>query len=288
MISLHVPSTGVYKEEPADADRKGCVLRIEHLSPDDGSGLRTVVFLKGCAMRCIWCSTPESHRPEPEYGESASGRIQYGSIMTVREVMEEIKKDEVFYYHSSGGVTLSGGDILCQPEFSRDILKVCRERLYQTAAELNMYGSTDRLRMLLPYLDEVYADVKMMDPQKHFRYTGAELSGILHNIRYAARSLPPGALHIRVPLVPGINDDRENITATAGFCETLGAAVGSLEFLPYHRLGITTYQYLKRNYLLTEKPAMTRAEACQRTAFLLERGYSFPLLIAGSPITGSE
>ncbi len=102
-------------------DIEGSVLRIEKSSIFDGDGLRTVVFLKGCPLRCRWCSTPESHQKEIQ--TTLDGTITYGQIMTVEDVMVEVRKDSPFYFHSGGGVTLSGGEILAQPEFAYHMLR---------------------------------------------------------------------------------------------------------------------------------------------------------------------
>ena len=107
--------------ELIDKDRQGMVLRIERSSIHDGDGFRTVVFLKGCPLRCQWCSTPESQSFEVENTESGS----YGTLMTVDEVMRELRKDSLFFFISGGGVTLSGGEMLAQPEFSAALLKNC-------------------------------------------------------------------------------------------------------------------------------------------------------------------
>ena len=88
-----------------DADRKGTVLRIERSSVHDGPGLRTVLFLKGCPLRCQWCSTPESQKFEIETSDTYS----YGKVMTVQDVMRELRKDSLFFFISTGGITLSAG-----------------------------------------------------------------------------------------------------------------------------------------------------------------------------------
>ena len=115
--------------------KTGRVLRIEKTSIHDGEGLRTVVFLKGCPLRCKWCSTPESQRMEIEKG--------YGKDMTVEEVVKEICKDEIFFFHSGGGVTISGGEVLMQADFAKEILISCMEQGIPTAIETSLYSSYD-------------------------------------------------------------------------------------------------------------------------------------------------
>ena len=115
--------------------KTGRVLRIEKTSIHDGEGLRTVVFLKGCPLRCEWCSTPESQRMEIEK--------RYGKDMTVEEVVKEIYKDEIFFFHSGGGVTISGGEVLMQADFAKEILISCMEQRIPTAIETSLYSSYD-------------------------------------------------------------------------------------------------------------------------------------------------
>ncbi|MCD8351026.1 MAG: glycyl-radical enzyme activating protein [Planctomycetaceae bacterium] len=306
--------------------RKAHILRIEKISPNDGAGLRTVVFFKGCTMRCAWCSTPESLKLGEELCyraakctacgtcasscpnkavrlDTATGTVVidgaactncglcaqlcptgalsiYGKQMTVTQVMQQIHKDEIFYYHSGGGVTLSGGDVLCQPEFARDLLMACKDSGIHTMAELNMYGSYESVEMVLPYLDEYFVDLKVMDTAKHRQWTGVDNTSILENTARASAAGRPSTLHARVPLVWGINDDADNIRATANYCQSL-ASCAELEFLPYHRLGQATYTNIGKPYLLEDLPTMTYADAYERVAFLQSMNLPFPVKISG-------
>lgn len=306
------------------------ILRIEKISPNDGAGLRTVVFFKGCPMRCRWCSTPESQKMAPELryqaagcaacGECAkrcsrkalslnrsTGRIVldkvrcdncfdcvaacpsgalgvYGREMTVSQVMKHIARDEIFYYHSGGGVTLSGGDVLAQPEFAMALLMACKDAGLHTAAELNMFGDFEKISGLLPYLDEIYADVKLMDGALHRQWTGVDNAGILQNILKAASFCRPGAVHIRTPLIRQVNDSPENIAATANFCTNL-ASCGELEFLPYHRLGQAAHEHIWRDYPLKDLPAMTSAETRDKVSFLKDKRLPFPIRVSGETVS---
>ena len=125
-----------------------------------------------------------------------------------------------------------------------------------------------------------------MDPVLYKKWTGVDNRTILDNLRRAAKDFPETPLFARVPLIPGVNDTRENIQATAEFCETLPSCK-SLEFLPYHRLGSASYQYLDRPYQLQELPAMTQEEACRQAAFLLDRKYPYTIKVAGVPLDRS-
>jgi pyruvate formate lyase activating enzyme len=223
---------------------QGTVLRIERASIVDGHGLRTVVFLKGCPLICAWCSTPEGQHP----GVETAGDVTYGRTMTVGEVMAEISKDEVFFFHSGGGVTLSGGEPLTQAGFAAAILRESRHRGIDTALETSLAAPYAELAKLLPYLGTLYADIKHMDDAAHREHCGASNGEVLANIARVAREGRGVRVVVRVPLVPGINDSDENLAATARFCVEHG--IGAIELLPYHRLGVPTYGRLGREYPL--------------------------------------
>lgn len=233
----------------------GIVLRIEKTSIHDGHGLRTVVFLKGCPLKCWWCSTPESHCMAQEYG--------YGKNMSVQAVVKEVEKDEIFFFHSDGGITISGGEVLCQSDFATLILKECQKRGIDTAIETSFYSSYKEFEKLLPYLNAIFVDIKHMDEEKHMKYTGVSNQMILNNIRRLSQSAYRGKLHIRIPMIPGINMDSENMIQLADFCKKL-KRLTDIELLPYHRLGMETYSKLNKEYKLknTKIPTVDELTIC--------------------------
>ena len=226
-------------------DGTGTVLKIEKISMHDGDGLRTVVFLKGCPLKCSWCSTPESQGREIEHG--------FGRIMTVNEVIAEISKDEIFYFHSDGGVTISGGEPLLQVGFTEAILRESKQRGINTAIETSLYGNFDDVKKLLPYLDTVYADVKHIDSEIHKKFTGVGNELIFDNIK-AVSGCFSGNLIIRLPLIQTVNMTSQDAEGIAAFYKEL-VSVNKFELLPYHRLGIGTYRKLGLPYdFYEEKP----------------------------------
>jgi len=246
--------------ETALSGIQGRILQIEKCSIHDGDGLRTVVFLKGCPFRCAWCAAPESQDSEFGFG--------YGKIITAADLISEIEKDEIFYFHSGGGVTISGGEPLLQAEFCEVVLRECKSMGINTAIETSASGSYENLEKLLPYLDTVYADIKMMDQNEHIKWTGSSNKTVLYNISRMAQNYS-GNLRIRLPLVPTVNMDDSFIRAAAEFCQSL-AKLDFVELLPYHRLGLDTYRKLRRENILAsvmppDKEAMEKARAifCQ-------------------------
>ena len=312
--------------------KKAMILRIEHTSISDGEGMRTVVFFKGCPLRCAWCSTPESHNAcrevyykkerctgcrrclavcpqgalsvSPETGAMVRDPARcvnclacadaclygamrvYGREMTVRQVMREIEKDAVFYFHSGGGVTLSGGDVLLWTDFAEELLKECLDSGIDTAAELDLFGPWENAARIVPLLSHFFADVKLMDAEKHRRWTGQSNAGILENLRRADTVCAPEAIRVRVPLIRGVNDDAENLQKTAEFCAGL-KNVSALEILPYHRLGTHAYEQLFRPYALADEPRMLRDEAAEKLACLRERHWPFALILDGEELAGN-
>ncbi|MDR1043011.1 MAG: glycyl-radical enzyme activating protein [Clostridiales Family XIII bacterium] len=226
----------------------GTVLRIERSSIYDGDGFRTVIFLKGCPLRCQWCSTPEAQSSGIERIEND---FTYGYTMTVDEVMKEIRKDSCCYFHSGGGVTLSGGEVLSQPEYTSAILQASRSECFNTAIETSFFAPFASIRTILPYVNTAFVDLKIMDSGKHLACCGVDNKMILDNLRRTNDMKEPFRLVIRIPLIPGINDDDENLERSGQFCSEL-SHLHSVQLLPYHRLGVDTYRKLKRSYLLSD------------------------------------
>lgn len=216
-----------------DADRTGTVLRIERSSVHDGPGLRTVLFLKGCSLRCQWCSTPESQKFEIETGDSYS----YGSVMTVQDVMRELRKDSLFFFISTGGITISGGEILAQPEFTRAVLRNCRAECMHTAIETSFFAPWDTIKSILPYVNLTFVDMKFFSNDLHKRYTGVDNELIKQNLL-------------------ATNDSEQELCKIGEFCTKL-KKLSYVQLLPYHKLGTATYERLGRTYALPDVKSPT-------------------------------
>lgn len=226
---------------------KGRIFNIQRFSIHDGPGIRTIVFFKGCYMRCAWCCNPESQEFEIQTLVENGKEKTVGRDVTVEEIMPEILADEQYYRRSGGGVTLSGGEILAQHEFARELLETCKDYGLHTAVESAASAPYEKIEAILPYLDLYLMDIKLMDPVKHKEYTGVDNARILENARRVARS--GVELVIRTPVIPGVNDSAEEIRAISSFARSLGT-VNEHHLLPYHRLGQDKYDGLGRNYSL--------------------------------------
>lgn len=251
-------------------DRKevvGRIFDIQKFSTHDGPGIRTIVFLKGCILRCRWCCNPESQSHRIERMHTAEGKNKIvGYDVTVGEVMEKVERDMPYYRRSGGGLTLSGGEALCQTEFVKALLEEAKEMGINTAVETTACLPFDEMiKPVLPLLDTVLMDIKHTNSLKHEEYTGLRNELILQNARKIAES---GAhLIIRVPTIPGFNDTEDEIRDIAKFAASL-PSVNEIHLLPYHRLGYDKYVGLDREYKMgdVKPPDVEKMERLRKVA----------------------
>ena len=271
----------------------GCfmIFNIQKCSIHDGHGLRTLVFFKGCPLRCQWCSNPESQAYGPEVMESqgkcigcmacievcprsaitpqadglkidrsscnnclkcadrcyAASKYPVGRDYGVEELYKQIERDRGFYDIKGGGVTFSGGEPLTQPRYLTEIARVCREGAIDVAVESCGVGNYDEFKSALPYISSMFLDIKHIDPEKHKALTGTGNDLILHNVRLIAQSGVP--VTIRTPVIPGLNDSRENLLGIANFLQTT-PEIKEYELLAYHEFGANKYEALGKTYKL--------------------------------------
>ena len=174
--------------------------------------------------------------------------------------MRTVEKDRPYYRRTGGGLTLSGGESLCQPEFATALLRAAKESGISTAMESMGYAKWEVIEGLLPYLDQYLLDIKHMDPAKHKEFTGKPNELMLENAKKIADS-GMTELSIRIPVIPGFNDMPEEIRDIAAYTRQRGK-VRRLHLLPYHRLGQDKYTGLGREYLMgdVEPPTNEKME----------------------------
>ncbi len=229
---------------------KGRIFDIQRYSIHDGRGIRTIVFLKGCVLRCRWCCNPESQEYDIQTMIVDGKPKVIGRDVTVAEVMEVVEKDRDYYRRSGGGLTLSGGESLCQPEFAKALLAAAKSRGINTAMESMGCASYEVIEEILPYLDTYLMDIKHTNPAKHKEFTGRSNELMLENARKIATSGMTN-LVIRVPVIPTFNDTPEEIAGIAQFADKL-PGVNKIHLLPYHRLGQDKYEGLSREYQMKD------------------------------------
>lgn len=244
---------------------KGRIFDIQRYSIHDGYGIRTIVFLKGCVLRCRWCCNPESQEFKIQTMTIQGKEQLVGRDVTVDEVMETVERDRAYYQRSGGGLTLSGGESLCQPQFARDLLRASKECGISTALESMGCAPFEVIEEILPWLDQYLLDIKHMDPEKHRKFTGRSNTLMLENAKKIA-AWGKTELSIRVPVIPSFNDDPEDIRKIAVFAQGL-PGVKRIHLLPYHRLGQDKYAGLGRIYEMPNimPPSERTMEELRRT-----------------------
>ena len=239
---------------------QGLIFDIKRYAVHDGPGIRTTVFFKGCPLSCWWCHNPEGIRKEPEEvvtvhkmeGKDFPVRETVGTGMSGQELMREINRERTFMEESEGGVTFSGGEPLWQGDFLEDVLLECKREGYHTAVDTTGHTSRKNLRKILELTDLFLYDMKLMDDAEHIKYTGVSNRQILENLTFLAGEGKD--LFIRIPVIPGINDDEWNIAAILRFLSTLNGAVKEVDLLPYHALASHKYEKFGMEYRMAGVP----------------------------------
>ncbi len=242
-------------EQNKDLLVKGRIFDIQQFSTHDGPGIRTIVFLKGCLLRCRWCCNPESQEYDIQTMMRNGKTETIGRDVTVGEIFETVKKDLIYYRRSGGGLTLSGGETLCQADFALALLRTCKEYGINTAIETTLCVPFDMIEPLIPYIDNFLVDIKHMNSAKHEEFTTMKNELILQNARKVS-TLAKNFV-VRVPVIPGFNDTEAEISDIASFAKTL-VGVKEINLLPYHRLGYDKYIGLGREYKMGDVPSPTK------------------------------
>ncbi|MBR3591738.1 MAG: glycyl-radical enzyme activating protein [Clostridia bacterium] len=243
----------------------GRIFDIQRFSTHDGPGIRTIVFLKGCALRCRWCCNPESQSYEIETMLQNGKPKIMGRDVTVKEVLSEVLQDRPYYNRSGGGITLSGGESLLQPDFAVALLKACKDNGVNTAIETTGFASAEVIERFLPYLDTVLMDIKHINGDKHKEFTKQPNERILENAKLIASKAKK--LIIRVPVIPTFNDTVAEIAEIAAFASNL-PNVDEIHLLPYHNMGRDKYTGLGREYGMGDlkSPTNDLMEVLKQTA----------------------
>lgn len=252
----------------------GMVFDIKKFAVQDGPGIRTTVFLKGCPLQCLWCHNPESQKPEPELslrpdrciacgkcrelcpvgairdgvfdqarciscGKCAAqchagARKLIGYEMSVEDILVEVLKDKLFYETSGGGMTLSGGEPMFQFEFIKSLLKEAKTQGLHNCLDTCGFSVVKRYLEIAPYVDLFLFDIKETDPARHLEYTGGRMAPIHESL--FALDQAGAKIVLRCPVIPGLNDREEHFITIAMLANQL-RHIQAINILPYHPLG---------------------------------------------------
>ncbi len=270
----------------------GRVFDIQHFSTGDGPGIRTTVFFKGCPLHCLWCHNPESQNSDIQVFYTPSKCIgcrscekacppgkevrhsvecaqvcptgcleRVGKEMTAHEVLDEVLKDKVFYDNSGGGITLSGGEPLYQPQFAFDILAKAKQEGIHTAIETSGCGKISDYIKLIPVTDLFLWDIKVMDEKLYRQMVGGALQQVLDNLRTLHNQ--GASLRLRIMFIPGIQDRPEVLAATQALLKELNGV--PYDVIPYHPYGNSKREKLDLERIVFPVPTEEQvAEFCSK------------------------
>jgi len=235
---------------------KGLIFDIRRFCVNDGPGIRTSVFFKGCPLNCLWCHNPESQLPEPETSRKKMALDGFkfvvneitGRWMNVRDVLSEVEKDRIFYEESQGGVCISGGEPFNQPEFLLKLMGSLTDNQLNIALDTSGYTQWTWMEKTLKYTDLYLYDLKIMNEKLHYEHTGVSNKLILANLLLLAQHT--NRIIIRLPVIPGINDNNEHFELLASFLQPISISVREINLLPYHSLAGKKYSRLERKDFL--------------------------------------
>lgn len=271
------------------------IFNIQKFSLQDGPGIRTSIFLKGCPLRCKWCSNPESQNPYvnifieddkktkidikiDQINFDKDGYIieddlfydllnkngigkdakydQVGRPISIDRLVEIAMEDEVFYKSSKGGVTFSGGEPLMQVDLLVKLIKKLKAKGIHTAIETTLFAKREKIKKLYPYLDLFITDCKNWDEMVHQNKTGVSNKIIIENLKDVVKNSKEYL--VRIPIIPGFNYSKEGAQEFAKLFEEIG--VEKVELLPFHQYGKGKYEAYGINYEYSDKKALSDSD----------------------------
>ena len=307
-----------------EIERKALIFNVQKYNMYDGPGIRTLVFFKGCPLRCKWCANPEGlvrkfqvmfkknscvncgacesvcpvgiHVMSNETGNHEIKRDKdcigcmkcknvcpnsalsiAGEAKTISELLKIVEEDAAFYDVSGGGVTLGGGEVTAQPEAALNLLMACKKEGINTAIETCGYTKTETILKIAEYVDLFLFDIKHMDPVRHNELTGVNNEQILTNLKELLHRRYN--VKVRMPMLKGINDSREEIDAVIKFLMPFRDYKNfkGIDLLPYHKLGVNKYNQLDMEYPIEGDPSLSAEDLDRIEGFMKE--YQFPVTV---------
>ena len=235
----------------------GRIHSVESCGTVDGPGIRFVIFTQGCPLRCLYCHNPDCRSP------------QGGKEMTVDEIIDEVQKYRTYMRFSGGGITVTGGEPLMQPEFVGEIFRRCKALGIHTALDTSGYVNLTTVKALLDNVDLVLLDIKSFKAETYQKVTGVSLEPTLNLAQYLSDINKP--VWIRFVLVPQLTNEPENIAGLAQFVSKL-TNVARIEILPFHKMGEYKWEQLGYEYQLKNTPEATQEDVRNAASIFSEYG----------------
>lgn len=282
------------------------VFEISRMTNHNGPGIRTLVHFKGCPLRCIWCSTPESQHRDAELGYKLQRCISDGACMSacptnaltpspkkgiqidaakctrcfacvkecyahaltrigqnwsIEDLVQEIRKDELFFRTSGGGVTFSGGEpLMFVDDDMVELYRRIKEADISIGVDTTGFVPWKSIERILPYVDFFLWDLKVMDPEKHKTFTGVSNSLILENLKKLSQVAHQYGIriYIRCVQIPGMTDNDENLIKTCQFLKGM-ESIEEIDLINFHHLGKKRYEYIQRDYSMDGTEPLTKS-----------------------------
>lgn len=238
---------------------KGFINSFESFGTKDGPGIRFVLFMQGCPLRCLYCHNVDSW-------ELKDKNYEY----TPKEVLNELNKMKDFL---TGGITVSGGEPLMQADFVLELFKLCKKEGIHTALDTSGYLINEKVKEVLEYTDLVLLDIKHINKEKYKVLTSVNLDNTLKFIEYLKERKKP--IWIRYVLVPGYSDDENDLEEWAKFVSTYSSVVKRVDILPFHQMAVYKWEKVEREYKLKDTPTPTKEQI--KKAEKIFRKYNLPL-----------
>jgi len=216
---------------------QGYVHSIYHGGMVDGVGIRSVIFLAGCPLRCLYCHNPDSWEK------------RNGIKMTVQQIVGEVVKYKPYFKHSGGGVTVSGGEPFAQPSFLAELLEACKMQGIHTMLDTAGYASVEDAKNVLQHVDIMMLDFKAFDPQTYKKVTGTGIEKLLGVLNVSQQLNVP--TWIRYVLVPGLTDNKKELCDLAVFLRQFNN-IKKIDVLPFHKAGEYKWKEQNISYELTD------------------------------------
>ena len=226
---------------------QGRIHSIETMGLLDGPGIRTIIFLQGCPLRCTYCHNPDSQS------------MFSNTHMTPEDILATAKKYKSYYERTGGGITFSGGEPLLQGEFLLETLKLLKSNGFNTAIDTSGYGDKRYYKEILKYTDVVLLDIKHFNNEGYKEVTGKSMKGFYEFASYLNDY--KGKIWFRHVMVPGITDNEKSVRKLFDNISHLCDKIDRIEILPYHKMGLEKYNELEREYLLEGVPEMDAIKA---------------------------